>query len=284
MLGLTISRRAVQVPTKRFATRSISRPIFSFRPRTGSLTPDPSSHHLQLSFKTPFARDFHHETVSSSATDTPETPVEQQEADKEKQDLSRYVVASSCLGEALIVEPHRDEQYMVARILVATTMSIITRMDNPKWFKENAEPHVFSQARYDTLVEELRALSTKDPNAVQALVRDAAWFSGVGLTCNRKGTSYGKPKRLNIPSMRRPYSRSSSHSRAIATPKQYGCSQLWKRHAGECGNVRHINLKTCLLRRDPSVSGITLTILIDYRWTTQTICFKHTNPHLSHVD
>lgn len=53
-------------------------------------------------------------------------------------------------------------------------MSIITRMDNPKWFKENAEPHVFSQARYDQVVEELQALGAKDPDAVQALVRDAA--------------------------------------------------------------------------------------------------------------
>jgi hypothetical protein len=96
MLGLTISRRAIQVPTKRFATRSISRPtVISFRPRTGSLAPDTSSHHhLQtLSFKTPFARGFHHETVSSSTADA---PVEHREVgNKGKQDLSRCVVASS---------------------------------------------------------------------------------------------------------------------------------------------------------------------------------------------
>lgn len=178
MLGLTISRRAIQVPTKRFATRSISRPIISFRPRTGSLTPDPSSHHLQWSFKTPFARDFRHEAVGSSATiDALETPIEQQEADKgEHQDLlTRYVFASfsrsySLLGARFTIKRHRDERYMVARILVGTTMSIITRMDNPKWFKENAEPHVFSQARYDKLVDELKGLSTEDPNALQALV------------------------------------------------------------------------------------------------------------------
>ena len=62
---------------------------------------------------------------------------------------------------------------MVARILVGTAMSVITRMDNLQWFKENAEPHVFSQARYDKTVEDLKALGTQDPNAVQALVRDA---------------------------------------------------------------------------------------------------------------
>lgn len=61
---------------------------------------------------------------------------------------------------------------MVARILVGTTMSIITRMDNPKWFKENAEPFVFSQARYEKVIEDLKVLGAEDPNATQALVRD----------------------------------------------------------------------------------------------------------------
>ena len=70
---------------------------------------------------------------------------------------------------------------MVARIVVGTTMSIITRMDNPKWFKENAEPHVFSQARYEKTVEDLKALGTEDSNATQALVRDASWFLRASL-------------------------------------------------------------------------------------------------------
>jgi hypothetical protein len=61
---------------------------------------------------------------------------------------------------------------MVARIVVGTTMSIITRMDNPKWFKENAEPHVFSQARYEKVVGELKGLGREDDNAVRALVSD----------------------------------------------------------------------------------------------------------------
>jgi len=76
---------------------------------------------------------------------------------------------------------YSDERYMVARILVGTTMSIITRMDNPQWFKENAEPHVFSQAQYDKTVEDLKALGTQDPNAVQALVRDASSSPLVGV-------------------------------------------------------------------------------------------------------
>ena len=90
-------------------------------------------------------------------------------------------------------------------------MSIITRMDNPQWFKENAEPHVFSQAWYDKTVEDLKALGTQDPNAVQALVRDASFPPPVGaLILNRKGTFFGRLRRPNIPSMRRPWSRSSS--------------------------------------------------------------------------
>jgi len=64
---------------------------------------------------------------------------------------------------------------MVARIVVGTTMSIITKMDNPKWFKENAEPHVFSQARYEKTVEDLKALGTEDSNATQALERNVLW-------------------------------------------------------------------------------------------------------------
>ena len=52
-------------------------------------------------------------------------------------------------------------------------MSVITRMDNPQWFKENAEPYVFSQARYENIVEDLKALGAADPNATQALVCDA---------------------------------------------------------------------------------------------------------------
>ena len=88
MLGLTISRRAIQVPTKRFATRSISRPAVSFRPRT-SLT----THSLPFrpSFNAPFTRFFHREIVGFSTPDTPETPEEQKNAEKREQDLSRYV-------------------------------------------------------------------------------------------------------------------------------------------------------------------------------------------------
>ena len=235
MLGLTISRRGIQVPTKRFATRSISRPIVLFRPRTGPLTPDPSPfHRWQLSFKTPFARDFHHGATSSSTTDAQETPIEQQEANRVKEeDLSLYVVADSRLGEfdgSLSTYHHRDERYMVARILVGTTMSIITRMDNPRWFRENAEPHVFSQARYDKVVDELKGLGREDPSAVQALVRDVACIplckSRYTQTCNRKGMSCGKPRRLNIPSLQIPCSRSSIHSRVTPTQKHHGCSQL----------------------------------------------------------
>ena len=60
-------------------------------------------------------------------------------------------------------------------------MSIITRMDNPQWFKENAEPHVFSQAEYDKTVGDLKALGTQDPNAVQALVCDVSFSPLVGV-------------------------------------------------------------------------------------------------------
>ena len=60
-------------------------------------------------------------------------------------------------------------------------MSIITRMDNPQWFRENAEPYVFSQARYDKIVEDLKALGTEDQNAVQALVRDASFSPSVNV-------------------------------------------------------------------------------------------------------
>jgi len=75
-------------------------------------------------------------------------------------------------GEVTNLKSYSDERYMVAWILVGTTMSIITQMDNPQWFKENAGPHVFSQARYDKIVGDLKAFRTQDPNAVQALVRD----------------------------------------------------------------------------------------------------------------
>jgi len=76
------------------------------------------------------------------------------------------------IRKAADVKLYSDERYMVARILVGITVSIITRMDNPKWFKENAEPHVFSQTRYEKTVEDLKALGAEDPNAVQALVCD----------------------------------------------------------------------------------------------------------------
>ena len=90
MLGLTISRRAIQVPTKRFATRSISRPTVSFRPRT-SLAADSTSHRFRPSFKTPFTRCLHHEAVGSSTPETPETSGDQKEVEKRGQDLSRCV-------------------------------------------------------------------------------------------------------------------------------------------------------------------------------------------------
>lgn len=97
MLGLTISRRAIQIPTKRFATRSISRPTVSFRPRA-SLTSDSSPHHFRLSLKTPFTRCFHHETVSANTADTPEASSERKEVEKREQDLSRYVVVNMRLS------------------------------------------------------------------------------------------------------------------------------------------------------------------------------------------
>ena len=87
MLGLTISRRAIQVPAKRFATRSISRPTVSFRPNA-PLTSDSTTLQFRQSFKTPFTRFFHHDTVSASTQDTAGTSNEQQE-------LSRYVLGNS---------------------------------------------------------------------------------------------------------------------------------------------------------------------------------------------
>ena len=85
------------------------------------------------------------------------------------------------IGEAANVKSHRDERYMVARILLGTTMSIITRMDNPKWFRENAEPHVFSQAQYEKTVEDLKTLGAEDPNATQALVCYASLESAIDV-------------------------------------------------------------------------------------------------------
>jgi len=182
MLGLTISRRAIQVPTKRFATRSISRPTVSFRPRISLATDTGPSYRFQTSFKIPFTRFLHHETVGPGTSDTPETSSEQQEVGRREEGLSRYVVLKHVSSARLPTSsPYSDERYMVARILVGTTMSIITRMDNPQWFKENAEPHVFSQTRYDKTVEDLKALGTEDPNAVQALVRDVPFHPLVGV-------------------------------------------------------------------------------------------------------
>ena len=98
------------------------------------------------------------------------------------------------------MKPRSDERYMVARILVGTTMSIITRMGNPEWFKENAELYVFSQARYDRIVEDLKALGTEDPNATQALVRDASFPDRLTcLTPDRRGMYFGRLRRLSIP-------------------------------------------------------------------------------------
>lgn len=141
--------------------------------------------------------------------------------------ISRGMSLRICvIGGVLNLKSYSDERYMVARILVGTAMSIITRMDNPQWFKENAEPHVFSQARYDKIVEDLKALGTEDPNAVQALVCDASFsLQSTYLTLNRKGKFFGRLRRLNIPLMQRPCSRSSIHYRAISTPKRRGCSQ-----------------------------------------------------------
>jgi len=47
---------------------------------------------------------------------------------------------------------------MVARILVKIAAFLITRMDNPEWFKKNVEPYVFSRTRYERTVEDLKAL------------------------------------------------------------------------------------------------------------------------------
>lgn len=97
---------------------------------------------------------------------------------------------------------------MVARILVGTTMSVITRMDNPKWFKENAEPYVFSRARYEKTVEDLKALGAQDPNATEALVRNVSFrCHSAYSTCARKGTFSGRLKRPSTRSMRRLCSR-----------------------------------------------------------------------------
>lgn len=89
-------------------------------------------------------------------------------------------------------------------------MSIITRMDNPKWFKENAEPHVFSQTRYEKTVEDLKALGAEDPNAVQALVCDVpSTYRSTYLIFNSKGMFFGTPRRLSTLLVQRPCSRSS---------------------------------------------------------------------------
>jgi len=206
MLGLTISRRAIQVPTKRFATRSISRPTVSFRPRTSPTSSDSAAYPVRPSLQTAFTRCFHHETVCSSPADAAEGSSDPKEGEKRVEDLSRYVVVNTRHrrgGQCQVL--HSDERYMVARILIGTTMSIITRMDNPQWFKENAESHVFSQERYDKIVEDLKALGTEDSNAVQALVCDTLFLhQSTSLISDRKGMYFGRLKRLNTRSMRRP--------------------------------------------------------------------------------
>jgi len=37
-------------------------------------------------------------------------------------------------------------------------MSLITKMDSPKRFKENVEPYALSRTRYEKIVEDLKAL------------------------------------------------------------------------------------------------------------------------------
>jgi hypothetical protein len=86
--------------------------------------------------------------------------------------------------------------------LVGITMSIVTRMDNPQWFKENAEPYVFSQAGYEKTVEDLKALGAEDPNATQALVCDASLLHRfTHSTSDRNGMSFGRLRRLSTRSM-----------------------------------------------------------------------------------
>jgi len=110
---------------------------------------------------------------------------------------------------------------MVARILVGTTVSIITRMDNPKWFKENAEPHVFSQARYDKLVEELKGLSTEDPNALQALERKVLWEAEEAEHSVNAETTFGVIKSLEGDT-------DPEAIRMLAT-LEAACWRIWKR-------------------------------------------------------
>jgi hypothetical protein len=134
---------------------------------------------------------------------------------------------------------HSDERYMVARILVDTSTYIVTRTDDPKQFKDNAKPYVFSQARYDKIVEDLKAIAEQDPSTVQALVRDAPSLRKFAyLILDRKGKSFGRRRRLSIPSMQRIYipevirsfkgDADPEAARILAT-LEAACWRIWKR-------------------------------------------------------
>jgi len=124
----------------------------------------------------------------------------------------------------------RDERYMVARILIGTTMSIITRMDNPQWFKENAEPYVFSQEKYDKIVEDLKALGTEDPSAAQALERNVLWEAEEAEHSVNAETMLEVIKSLNGDT-------DPEAARMLAT-LEAACWRIWKVPSSQLENLR----------------------------------------------
>jgi len=106
---------------------------------------------------------------------------------------------------------------MVALILVE--IILITGMDNPEWLRENAEPYIFSRARYGETIEDLGGLGAEDPNTVQALVCNASISHRLAYSISdRTGMSFGGAEGLSTRPVQKQCSRSSSRRGVIPIP------------------------------------------------------------------
>ena len=145
MLGLTISRRAIRVPAKLFPPVQ----LVASQSRSGQEHPSQSTQ-PPLPFDHPSTRLLPDVSIARSSVPTPQI-LQRRLINRRRLRRGNKIprgIRQTCYAVRRgwgLISDHSDERYMVARILVGTTMPIITRMDNPQWFRENAEPYVFSR-------------------------------------------------------------------------------------------------------------------------------------------
>ena len=126
----------------------------------------------------------------------------------------------------------------------------------------------YSLGKHDKIGEDLKALGTEDPNAVQALIRDASFPPPVAVLDSRQETHVLREAEhsVNAETMLE----AIKSLKGDTDPEAARIIATLERHAGKNGNDSRLNSRTYILGKGLNVSRIALTIPTDCSYFART--------------